>query len=57
MANASYREKRDKQNEKLNELHASLTENQLYFEKDKKSLRMSTIVVKTEKPAKKIKKK
>ncbi|HXB43367.1 MAG TPA: hypothetical protein VNV85_04890 [Puia sp.] len=57
MPNASYREKRDKQNEKLNELHASLTENQVYFEKDKKSLRMSTIVVKTEKPVKKIKKK
>jgi hypothetical protein len=57
MANASYREKRDKQNEKLNELHASLTDNQKYFEKDKKSLRMSTIIVKTEKPVKKIKKK
>jgi hypothetical protein len=57
MGNASYREKRDKQNEKLNELHASLTDNQKYFEKDKKSLRMSTIIVKTEKPVKKIKKK
>ncbi len=57
MANASYREKRDRQNEKLNELHASLGEDQKFFEKDSKSLRMSTIIVKTEKPVKKAKKK
>jgi hypothetical protein len=57
MANASYREKRDRQNEKLNELHASLGEDQKFFQKDSKSLRMSTIVVKVEKPVKKAKKK
>ena len=57
MTSTSYREKRDRLNEKLNELHASLAGDQKFFEKDKKSLRMSTIVVKTEKPVKKPKKK
>jgi hypothetical protein len=60
MANSSssFRDKRDKQNEKLNEMHATLTANQKLFEKDKRSLRMQTIVEpKPPKPPKKLKKK
>jgi len=54
----SFREKRDKQNEKLNEMHASLSANQKLLEKDKRSLRMQTIVEpKPPKPPKKVKKK